>query len=219
MPSASSFTPIGTRCAPGRTAPERSDIDPAAIRHILAYTFVLEVTGGAQPRPRRTVFRLSGTRLDALFGRELRGTGFARIWTGRGAAMAEAMLDGVLDDRAGAVAAVRGGPHGAEAIDLELLLLPLRHQGHTHARVLGSLATAAAPGWMGLRAAAPLDMSTVRNLSADVGLPVDPSEVAGLARPSRAFAARPPVVPGPVQVGPFRIYQGGRSGSPDRITP
>jgi len=58
-----------------RLAPERGDIEPAAIRKILGDTFVLEREGGTNP-----VFRLAGTRLCALFARELKGESFGKLW-------------------------------------------------------------------------------------------------------------------------------------------
>ena len=48
--------------------PERDDIDPAAIRRILADSFVLAVEPGQHPR-----FRVAGTRICELFGRECAG--------------------------------------------------------------------------------------------------------------------------------------------------
>jgi hypothetical protein len=55
--------------------PERADIDPAAIRRILADTFVLAVEPGQNPR-----FRVAGTKVCELFGRELRGDDFMGLW-------------------------------------------------------------------------------------------------------------------------------------------
>ena len=55
--------------------PERVDIDPAAIRRILADTFVLAVEPGQNPR-----FRVAGTKVCGLFGRELRGDDFMGLW-------------------------------------------------------------------------------------------------------------------------------------------
>ncbi|HEY0354137.1 MAG TPA: PAS domain-containing protein, partial [Enterovirga sp.] len=46
-----------------RAAPERSDVEPGAIRHILADTFILGIDGEAG-----ATFRLAGTRCSALFG-------------------------------------------------------------------------------------------------------------------------------------------------------
>lgn len=192
------------RLRAGRTAPERGDIDPAAIRHILAYTFVLDVPGSARPRAGDVTFRLSGTRLNALFGRDLRGCGFDRIWTGRGGILAGAVLDSVLEDRAAVVASAHGGPPGRSAIDLELLLLPLRHHGRTHARILGALSSPEVPNWMGLSAAAPLDLLSFRALSAHPG--AAPRSARG-HDPDRTL---PTPTPAAVRVGSFRVYEGGR---------
>jgi hypothetical protein len=60
--------------------PERSDIDPAAIRRILADSFVLAAEPGQNAR-----FRVAGTKICELFGRELRGEDFIALW-GREAA-------------------------------------------------------------------------------------------------------------------------------------
>ncbi len=204
----------------GRSAPERGDIDPVAIRHILAYTFILDVDEArVPPRGRDVRFRLSGTRLNALFGRDLGGSPFDSLWGRRDLPAVEAMLDGVLDDRAATVASARGGPPDVEPLDLELLLLPLRHHGRTHARLLGSLAAEEVPGWMGLSASGPLDLMGFRSL--DGG---------GTARPGTRRDAAPPIRRGsqasrvddtpaapsvPLRVGRFRVYQGGRSPAPE----
>ena len=58
-----------------RPAPERADIEPGAIRHVLGDTFVIEVN-----RTDNHLFRLAGTRLCALFGRELKAESFTRLW-------------------------------------------------------------------------------------------------------------------------------------------
>ena len=60
-----------------RSAPERSEIDPAAIRGVLADTFILEVDIS-----RRYPVRIAGTRTNALFLRELKGGGFLDLWQG-----------------------------------------------------------------------------------------------------------------------------------------
>ena len=200
----------------GRTAPERSEIDPAEIRHVLAYTFVLGVSGCPSSGRRDVSFRLCGTRLNALFGRDLKGSGFSSIWSARDAGSAEALLDVALDDRAAAVAGAWGGPPGYEPIALELLLLPLRHHGKTHARVLGSLAPAAHPGWMGLRPAEPLQLASFRSMP---GSPSRRGAGSTSLAPSDArdrASVRPPVV---TQVGPFRVYEGGRGADASARSP
>ena len=189
-------------------APERRDIDPAAIRHILAYTFILEVSGPPPVGARDLRFRLAGTRIGALFG-EPRGRTFDRIWNRDALAAVDEMLGGVLDDRTAAVASTRCGPSPDRTIDLELLLLPLRHHGRSHARILGSLAGTAIPGWMGLLPAGGLDLLGFSSLAA----PLDRRVRTGAARPSA-------LGPGPAvtavlafRAGRFTVYDGGRSRS------
>ena len=181
------------RLRAGRAAPERGEIDPTAIRHALAYSFVLDVSGGS-----RAEVRLSGTRLDALFGRDLRGCAFDALWAGRGASRVAALLESVLDGPAAAVAAVRGAPRGCPPIDLELLLLPLLHRGRPRCRVLGSLAAAAGPTWMGLFPAEPLDLVSSRMLeSGEMCIPARPSDRLG------------PAEMGLRRDGRFEVIQGG----------
>ena len=56
-----------------RLAPERDDIEPGHIRRVLADTFIFAFDEG-KGHP----FRLAGTRVCALFGRELKGEAFMR---------------------------------------------------------------------------------------------------------------------------------------------
>jgi hypothetical protein len=129
-----------------RAAPECSEIEPGEIRHILADTFVLEIDAA-----RRAVFRLGGTRLCALFGRELKGEPLHGLWPADAQDEMQHLIDIVVDDTAGLVAGIAGETAAGDGLRLELLLLPLRHGGKTHARLMGSLAPAAAPPWIGFR--------------------------------------------------------------------
>jgi hypothetical protein len=127
-----------------RAAPERGEIEPGEIRHILADTFILEI-GPA----RQADFRLGGTRLCALFGRELKGVSLHELWPAAAQAEARHFIDIVLDETAGLVAGIVGTTAKQETIDLEMLLLPLRHRGKTHARIMGAMSPATAPTWVG----------------------------------------------------------------------
>ncbi len=59
-----------------RPAPERAEIDPAAIRHALGDTFMLAADFVDELR-----FRLAGTRVCALFCREIKGEAFSALWS------------------------------------------------------------------------------------------------------------------------------------------
>jgi hypothetical protein len=72
------------------------------------------------------------------------------------------MIQSVLDEARPVVAGLTAAPEDARPANLELLLLPLRHQGKTHARVLGALTPTAIPAWLGLRPASCLRMVAMR---------------------------------------------------------
>jgi hypothetical protein len=144
-----------------RSAPERDDVDPAAIRGILADTFILEFDPGAG-----FPLRVVGTRTNALFLRELRGEPFLGLW--READRAEiaeivvALADEAQPFLIGAAAAALGFPQ----VDVEVLLLPLRRRGDTHARALGCCAPRGVPRWLGLAGVGALTLLTLRALGA-----------------------------------------------------
>ncbi|ULO24392.1 PAS domain-containing protein [Methylocystis sp. SB2] len=73
-----------------RAAPDRAEIDPVAICHILPDIFIIEV----DPK-RRLPLRLCGARVNALWQREQKGRLFLDWWRApRQEAMAEAILPG-----------------------------------------------------------------------------------------------------------------------------
>ena len=92
--------------------------------------------------PQRAASGWPGTRVCALFGREVKGQGFAALWglNGAGAGVFEArsLVTSVLDEARGLVAGLQGLTRSGQDVEIELLLLPLRHGGRTHARLLGS---------------------------------------------------------------------------------
>jgi hypothetical protein len=127
-----------------RAAPERGELEPGAVRHALLDTFILENS------PDGLLFRLAGTRVCALAGRELRDQPFLSLWSEASTRVElSRMFDAVMDECAGAVAGIRIETSGGEACELELLALPLRHRGRTHARVMGTLAPVSATPWLG----------------------------------------------------------------------
>jgi len=139
-----------------RTAPDRAEIDPVAIRHILPDIFIIEV----DPE-RRLPLRLCGARVNALWQREQKGRLFLGWWTAqRQEAVAEAIRR-VIDAETPLVAQARTALGASE---FELLLLPLRHFGKSCSRVMGSLAPAQRLDWVGIRPVGPLDLVAARML-------------------------------------------------------
>jgi hypothetical protein len=166
-----------------RAAPERGEIEPGAVRHALLDTFILE-----NGRDGLT-FRLAGTRLCALFGGELRDKAFLSLWRGAPTRVEIARLaDAVMDDAAGAVCGVTVSTAAGEQAELELLLLPLRHAGKTHARMLGALSPVLTPPWLGF---APIIDAEVRSMRI-----IWPSGLARSAVPPEQRRALFSVIPG-----------------------
>jgi hypothetical protein len=146
-----------------RTLPERGEIEPAVIRGSLGDTFILGIESGADLR-----FRLAGTRVCALFGRELKDEAFATLWQDAHQSSIRRLLAIVGEEAVGVVAGARGHTREGYAADLELLLLPLRHRGRPGRRVLGVLAPVAVPFWLGSSRLEPLSLGSLRHLGSAV---------------------------------------------------
>jgi hypothetical protein len=183
-----------------RAAPERAEIEPGEIRHLLADSLILELDVPA----RSAIIRLAGTRVCALYGRELRGQPFSALWGDR-ACDAWRLAETVALDTLGVVAGLRGVNRAEEGVDLELLLLPLRHRGRPHIRALGALSFVGAPPWLGLKPVERAETTSLRILA------------------PRSRSARPPAAgPGegirrvlmpdaPVRRGHLMVHPGGRA--------
>lgn len=139
-----------------RTAPDRGEIEPGAIRHILADTFILDLSAG------EATFRLAGTRLCALFARELRGAGFTPLWMQDGRQDMDRCLAGIAADATGMIGGLVCHTSDGHRINLELILLPLRHLGRTHARMIGAISPGAIPVWIGEKPVVALETVSMR---------------------------------------------------------
>jgi hypothetical protein len=153
--------------------PERSDIDPAAIRRILADSFVLAVEPGENPR-----FRVAGTRICELFGRELRGEDFIGLWGQEAAPQIRDFIALVAGEAIGILAGATMEAGDGLVCPLELLVLPLSHQGGSGRRMLGSLVVLELPFWLGTRLAQRLDLGVVKFVGADIYAPPRPQTAA-----------------------------------------
>ncbi len=145
-----------------RAAPDRNDVDPSAIRHVLADSFIIEVDPACL-----FPIRLCGGRLNALWASEQKGRSFLDLWSANDqrnvAAALLTTIDGVIPIVAGAAARAAKSDRN---IDFELLLLPLRYFGKTHSRLLGSLASFDQSNWSSCAIAAPLSLNSMRVIQA-----------------------------------------------------
>ena len=174
-----------------RVAPERGEIEPSAIRKALGDVFILEFD-----RVAGHPFRLAGTRVCALFGRELKNERFIDLWgAGDRAALAD-LVDGIADEATGVVASAKGRTAEGWAQDVELVMLPLSHRGDTRARMIGALAPLSVPFWLGTAKLGALTLGTVRHLDPAREAPTAARLVAGNVTAARRAT--------------FTVHEGGR---------
>jgi len=173
-----------------RLAPERADIEPATIRHVLGDTFVLDADGSAQHR-----FRLAGTRLCALFGRELKSESFVGLWQRASQTSLRELLAVVVEEKVGVVASASGAACDDRLlpIQLELMLLPLAYHSRSEARILGAMAPMATPYWLGAKSVGALSLGMFRHIGAA----------------AEAMAPRVVAAAGRIKRG-LTVYDGGR---------
>jgi hypothetical protein len=127
-----------------RSAPDRRDIDPTKIRGALANTFILELNDN-----REFDFRLAGSHICATYSRELKGRSFTRLWHPRDRDAMETLVRAVTEDHAVALITFQGSTAVNTKVAVETILLPVRHNGSTQARILGAMTTMDEPYWLG----------------------------------------------------------------------
>lgn len=144
-------------------APKRSYIDPAAIRHALGDSIILSADFVDRLR-----FRLAGTRVCALFERELKGEAFVGLWSEASRPSIVELLAVLTNEAIGTVAGSTGRTADGDEVDLEVLLLPLAHHGHARTRALGVLAPLQPPYWLGEKPVIELELRTTRHVGAGI---------------------------------------------------
>lgn len=134
-----------TRLRGRRTAPERFEIEPGDIRHILGDTFILEAADRQSYN-----FRLAGTRLCSAYCRELKGRNLLDLWVGKDREAIACLLAAIVEDGAAAIVGLDAHNERGQTMPVELMMLPLAHEGPRYSRILGCYAPLDQPYWLGL---------------------------------------------------------------------
>lgn len=138
-----------------RRWPDRSDIQPAACRDLLPDMFILD-SSGSQP-----VYRLAGTALCALYGREMRREAFDLAFEGWDRRAIHNWIARMgLDDYLILICS-QAATDAGETVTLETLLMPLEHGGRPDVRVLGLTVACSRPHWLGIT---PITSQSVRSI-------------------------------------------------------
>jgi hypothetical protein len=146
-----------------RAAPERTEIEPGAIRGVLADAFVLTLD-----RRAGYPIRLAGTRLCALFGREIKAESFLDFWAPANRPTLEGLLSMLSEECIGTVAGATAVSACGETLELELLLLPLSIRRPIFARAIGVLAPLKIPSWLGTSPLGPVTIGGRRHVGAAI---------------------------------------------------
>ena len=116
-------------------APDRSEIEPGAVRELLGDIFVLSYDGaGGYP------FRVAGTRVCALLGCDLKDRSFSALFAPGGRREIEDIIAVVSEEMLAAVAGITATSQDGAPAHLELLLLPFTARAHTPLSLTGLLA-------------------------------------------------------------------------------
>jgi hypothetical protein len=129
-----------------RSAPDRRDIDPTRIRGALANTFILELN-----EQNEFDFRLAGSHICAAYARELKGRSFTRLWHQRDREAMDTLIRAVTEDHAVALVTFQGTTAIHTKVQIETILLPVRHNGATTTRLLGAMTAIDEPYWFGVQ--------------------------------------------------------------------
>ncbi len=124
-------------------APLKSQVEPSAVPHLLQSLFILEAREDGD-----IVFRLAGTRICDLFGRDLRGERFSSLWAHGQHADIERTAIGVMDHAMPALFNATGYSTVGHQASFEIIMMPLRSSHGACDRVLGAIAPVAAASWL-----------------------------------------------------------------------
>ena len=116
-------------------APDRSEIEPSAVRGLLGDIFVLSYDHEAG-----YPFRVAGTRLSALLGRDLKDLSFSAQFAPESRREIEDVVTYVAEEMLAAIAGVTATSEDGRTVHLELLLLPFNNRAHAPISLTGLLA-------------------------------------------------------------------------------
>jgi hypothetical protein len=116
-------------------APDRSEIEPGAVRELLGDIFVLSCDNDAG-----YPFRVAGTRVCALSGRDLKDTSFPALFAPDSRREIEDIISCVAEEMLAAIAGITATTEHGTTAHLELLLLPFNNRAHAPISLTGLLA-------------------------------------------------------------------------------
>jgi hypothetical protein len=149
------------RLRKGRPAPKRTEIEPADIKTQLADTFILERDTRGE-----AVFRLAGSRLCAVYGRELKGFSFSSLWREKDRRLVTRLAQGVFASNSVVVIAFEAISRNGRSNAFEMIILPL-DGGIDSPRSLGAVSSGDKPFWLGADPIVEAQVESIRVVDPD----------------------------------------------------
>ena len=191
----------------GRPAPKRTEIEPADIKTLLADTFILERDTRSE-----AVFRLAGTRLCAVFGRELKGFSFPSLWQDKDRRLIGRLAHGVFESANVVVIVFEGISGNQRSNQFEMIVLPL-DGGADNQRCLGAVSAVEKPFWLGADPIVETRIESVRVVDPDrepVFLKNRPAIGVPALSPSELPSVRDRATAGSRRIRHLLVLDGGR---------
>jgi hypothetical protein len=186
-----------------RAAPERREVTPAPIRSHLANTFILQATGTSEPR-----FRLAGTRLCSVYGRELKNLPFASLWQTRDKNTISRLLKKSMTNKCVVKLNYEGRSSRGRKALLSLLLLPLASEANEQ-YLLGMIIPLGQPFWLESDAIVENRIQSVSIIDPENPVPAtDPIHIASEASVGVPLTASRTIVSRKVRH--LRVFDGGK---------
>ncbi len=175
------------RVRAGKAAPSRSDLKPGPISAFLPDMFILQWNADSD-----ITFRLAGTRVCTLLGRELKDRSFTGIWAPQQGGSLPSLVRAVAENTMPVVVDLSGFRRDQAPLKLEMLLLPIATGDGVPNRLLGCLAPENGTSWQRVEVVGLLRLEAFRPV-AGAAEPARPSGDAGLdriAKPARLSALK-----------------------------
>ncbi|MEO0498458.1 MAG: PAS domain-containing protein [Pseudomonadota bacterium] len=145
-----------------RPAPNRDEIQPSGLRHILGDAYIL------QDEPRfQASFRLCGNNVNHIFCRELKGQRFLGLFADESQTAVQTLWRSVAEEQAAVVMGTIGHSNRGKQVRLETLMLPLNVSSRQGYRVLATTAAFDKPYWLGVDPVTQQTVDSVRIVMPD----------------------------------------------------
>jgi hypothetical protein len=125
-----------------RAAPERREIAPTSVGSRLADTFILQAVGACEPR-----FRIAGTRICSVYGRELTGLSFSSLWQTKDRSNISRLVKNCMTSKAVTQVNYEGISTRERRALFELILLPLASEANER-HLMGMIIALGRPFWL-----------------------------------------------------------------------